>query len=207
MCVLNQRWNLRPDPLEALRDGNPAPFEAFVTAEAGSFRAFYRRLGAAPAEAEDLTQELFLKLFRTSHSYAARDRFAAYAFRVARNAWIDQRRRAGLGTRAAGQAGDGAGDSDGDPLERARADQPDVGWNMEHREEAALVRQALAELPENQRLVFDLGVIQELDYPTIAGILEIPVGTVKSRMFYAVRRLRELCGGDERGSEGERGQA
>jgi RNA polymerase sigma-70 factor (ECF subfamily) len=186
---LNPRWDLRPDPLEALRTGDTAPFEAFVTAETGSFVAFFRRLGASPAEAEDLTQELFLKMFRHAHSYDPKGRFVAYAFRVARNAWVDQRRRAGRHGVALGQMGA----DEGDPLARLPGAEPELGQALEVREEADRVRAALAALPENQRLVFELGVVQELDYPTIASILKIPVGTVKSRMFYAVRRLREAC--------------
>jgi RNA polymerase sigma-70 factor (ECF subfamily) len=194
---LDKRWDLPPDPLEALRKGDPAPFEAFVAAETASFRAFFSRLGASVVEAEDLTQELFLKMFRHAPSYTPRDRFAPYAFRVARNAWIDHCRRQGSRPRPLGfgnVAGDATGNEAPDnPFEQLRAEQVEVGHALENREQAARVRLALAGLPENQRLVFELGVIQELDYPTIAGILEIPVGTVKSRMFYAVRRLRECC--------------
>jgi RNA polymerase sigma-70 factor (ECF subfamily) len=50
---------------------------------------------------------------------------------------------------------------------------------------------ALKALPETLRSVVVLGILQELRYEEISAILEIPVGTVKSRMFYALRQLRE----------------
>ena len=87
------------DPLVALREGDPGPFEAFVTSETGRFLGFFGRLGASRSEADDLVQETFLKLFRlaSQHAagadYAAQGRFEAYAFRVARNVWIDRSRR------------------------------------------------------------------------------------------------------------------
>ena len=62
-------------------------------------------------------------------------------------------------------------------------------------EEVERLRVALASLPDHHRLVFELGVVQELPYAEIGEILEIPVGTVKSRMFHAVRKLQEALGG------------
>jgi RNA polymerase sigma-70 factor (ECF subfamily) len=62
------------------------------------------------------------------------------------------------------------------------------------REEAQAVREAVAGLPQGERLVVELGVFQGLRYAEIASILQVPVGTVKSRMFSAVRRLRARLG-------------
>ncbi len=58
--------------------------------------------------------------------------------------------------------------------------------------EPTKIRQAVGRLPEDQRLVFVLSENQGLRYADIAEVLEIPVGTVKSRMHAAVRRLRDL---------------
>jgi RNA polymerase sigma-70 factor (ECF subfamily) len=61
----------------------------------------------------------------------------------------------------------------------------------------AHLTQALAELPQGQREVFELGAVQGLPYGEVAELLGIPVGTVKSRMFHAVRRMRQLLEGAE----------
>lgn len=174
------------DPLEALNQGDPGPFEDFVRACAPSLAGFFLRLGAGRAEADDLVQEVFLKLFRNAPSYRPERRFVAYAFRVARNAWIDRTRRQAHRPQADGAA----------ELAAALGDAPDPGAALERSEAAGLVHRALADLPEAQRLVFELGVMQERPYSEIAEALSIPVGTVKSRMFHAVRRLREALGGD-----------
>ena len=178
---LKDTWDSERDPLVSLRAGDPGPFEAFVTCETPTFLAFFGRLGATRGEAEDLAQEVFLKLFRTADNYRSRGRFAAYAFRVARNAWIDRRRR------WAGQPEVEAVD-----LAHQGGEDEEPGAGLARREEVARLRQALAALPEHHRLVFELGVVQELPYGEIAEALEIPVGTVKSRMFHAVRKLREV---------------
>jgi RNA polymerase sigma-70 factor (ECF subfamily) len=62
-------------------------------------------------------------------------------------------------------------------------------------------RRAIARLPENQRLVFLFKVDQELSYEEIAAIMKCPVGTVKSRLHHAVRRLRELMRAARDGGE------
>jgi RNA polymerase sigma factor (sigma-70 family) len=63
---------------------------------------------------------------------------------------------------------------------------------LEVGEESARARAALALLPEGHRWVFELAVLGGRPYPEIAELLGIPIGTVKSRVFHAVRKLREL---------------
>jgi RNA polymerase sigma-70 factor (ECF subfamily) len=198
---LKGAWDSDRDPLSALREGDPEPFEAFVAERAGTFLGFFRRLGAGPAEAEDLVQELFLKLFRHAETYQPSGRFGAFAFRVARNAWIDRQRR-----RAASPTAPASGEEDlpgaPGPTEQAVDPADGPGERLAQLEEAARVRRALARLSERHRLVFELGVLQELSYAEISELLEIPEGTVKSRMFYAVRKLREALGAAGAGGHG-----
>jgi len=187
-------WDLPVDPLEALNDGDPAPFEAFVRSHARVFFAFFRRQGAGLHRAEDLTQDVFLKLYHHAPRYRAEERFQRLCLRMARNLWIDDRRRAA--SRGGGRHTDAAAPEDARPVGRDRpADEPDA--LVADREEADRLRAALAELPDTHRMVFELGVLQELGYAEIAGLLEIPVGTVKSRMYHAVRKLRRAVGDDE----------
>lgn len=185
---MKEPWDqVHGDPLAALRDGDPGPFERFVEVETSTLLGFFRRLGASREEAEDLTQDTIVKLYRSAPRYEARERFEALAYRVARNAWIDAGRRASVRpARAAG--GDGALEAG---LPRV-ASEPDVERLAESRESGERLEAAMARLSQAQREVFELGALQELPYEQVAAILSIPVGTVKSRMFNAVRKLREL---------------
>lgn len=177
-------WDALGDPLVALRDGDPTVFETFVRSETPTFRGFFRRLGAAADEAEDLAQEVFVRLVRYAPRYRQQDRLEAFCFRTARNVWIDNRRSRGL---RRGETTDTH-----EQLARVSDGQPEPIEPLARREEAERALALLHQLPEGQRLVFELGVISERPYPEIARELGIPVGTVKSRMFNAVRRLREL---------------
>ncbi len=182
-------WDSPEDPLAALRDGDPEPFERFVEARAAAFHGFYRRLGARAGEAEDLTQELFLRLVRHARRYRPQERLEAFCFRIARNAWVDHQRRRAL--RPVREADLGDAEDAPRSTERAQAGEAEQD-PLELREEADRLLAALEHLPETHRAVFELGLIQERPYPEIAELLGIPVGTVKSRMHHALKKLRAL---------------
>ena len=189
-------WETGSDPLEALRAGDPAPFEAFVDSAGAAFVAFFVRQGAG-AEAEDLAQDVFLKLYRHAETYEADGRFGAFALRVARNTWIDHTRRRAV--RPAPAAGTAEDDEPVEPTALRGADErtpPEPGAVLERDEEARRALAAVQRLSEGHRIVFELAILQGLSYPVIAEQLDIPVGTVKSRMHHAVRRLREGLDGD-----------
>lgn len=171
------------DPLVALRAGDPAPFEGFVRAATRDLTAYFCQQGAVLNRAEDLTQEVFLKLYQRAARYQPQERFTAYCFRTARNVWIDDCRRAAARTEGALVR------AKLEPVEwvGARTD-PAAGLLCE--EEELGLRALLGRLPCGQRRVFELALLAELTYAEIGALLSIPVGTVKSRMFHAVRRLR-----------------
>lgn len=190
---MKETWDDPPDPLEALQNGDRNPYEAFVRDAAGDLAGFFRRFGAAPADAEDLVQDVFLKMYRSYHNYRPEGRFRAFVLRTARNAWVDRARRRGARPRLV--AGGGLAEDAPGALELAvdeSVQEPTAA--LEAAETRGRVGLALQDLSESHRLVFELGVVQELPYAQISELLEVPVGTIKSRMFHAVRRLRELLG-------------
>jgi RNA polymerase sigma-70 factor (ECF subfamily) len=186
-------WRLPRDPLLALREGDTGPFETFVTTQSRTLIAFFRSRGAALTRAEDLAQEVFVRLFRHAARYRPEQRFVAYCFRIARNVRIDDLRRAG--TRPEPEA---AGSDDEASGEEPVAPPVDPLARLASQEAEQRLRRLVELLPDGQRSVFELAVLGELSYGEVSSILEIPVGTVKSRMFHAVRRLREaLAAGEE----------
>jgi RNA polymerase sigma-70 factor (ECF subfamily) len=173
------------DPLLALREGDPLPFEAFVRAWTRRLVAYFHHQGASVSRAEDLAQEVFLRLYRGARRYQPRERFQAYCYRAARNLWIDECRRA-----AARADGALARPEEQVPLESI-AVRVDPGQALLVAEEERELRRLLAQLPSGQQRVLELALRFELTYPEIGALLSIPVGTVKSRMFHAVRKLGE----------------
>lgn len=142
---------------------------------------FFESLGADSRLAEDLTQELFLKLLRTEAQYEERGQLQAYLFRMANRLWIDHARiRRPLLIENPTE----------EDLLRRQAPPPSPLVHCEAAEGAERLRQAVQTLPPAQRVVFEMGVVQGLRYREIAEILEIPLGTVKTRIFAASAKLR-----------------
>lgn len=183
-------WDSERDPLSALRSGDRAPFEAFVRTEIGTFLGFFQRLGADRAEAEDLAQEVFLKLYRSAATYDPQSRFSSFALRVARNAWIDRSRR--RAARPGGPSLDAPVHGDATLLDRLSTGAMSAPDAAARNEDQLRLSRAIAELPRSHAQVFDLAVLQGIAYAEISAQLGIPVGTVKSRVFNAVRKLRAL---------------
>jgi RNA polymerase sigma-70 factor, ECF subfamily len=136
--------------------------------------------------AEELTQDVFVNVYRSRARYVATARVRTYLYRIAHNLWIDhlRRKRRHLSLDA-GDDEDGSrfGDSFAAP-----AIHDGAARDVRIRDR---VQQALDLLPAGQREVFVLANNHEMKYHDIAGVLGIPEGTVKSRMHNAVRALRD----------------
>jgi RNA polymerase sigma-70 factor (ECF subfamily) len=136
--------------------------------------------------AEELTQDVFVNVYRSRARYVATARVRTYLYRIAHNLWIDHlRRRRRHFSLDAGDDEDGPrfGDSFAAP-----AIHDGAARDVRIRDR---VQQALELLPAGQREVFVLANNHGMKYHDIAGVLGIPEGTVKSRMHNAVRALRD----------------
>ena len=156
------------------------------------FNMVYRMCGRR-ADAEELAQEAFLKALENLPRFRGQSRFYTWLFRIAANLTISHRRRSG---RIAFQSLTQSDEFDGTQAEaltaavaRRRTPRPeDAAMSAETSE---MVARALAELDDEFRLVVILRDIEDMDYAEIAEVLDVPVGTVKSRLHRARLVLKE----------------
>ncbi len=143
--------------------------------------------------AEDCAQEVWRKVFKARNDYVARARFKTYLFRVARNYWIDVYRSKAKQKRLVSLDAGTVENEDAPSLANIVPDElPSPPTLLSNEELKTKIEWALGRLTASQREVFVLAEFQGLKYQDIGEALEIPVGTVKSRMFNAMRRLRDL---------------
>jgi RNA polymerase sigma-70 factor (ECF subfamily) len=139
---------------------------------------------------EDLKQETFVRLFEKRAGYQSTGRFSTYLWRIALNLCYDEIRRQERRRRVFSEdAPTGEGE---DASARAIAESPGPDLRAAQCEESALVRGALLQLPEIYRTVLVLRHYEDLKLAKIAEVLEIPEGTVNSRMAEALSRLSRL---------------
>lgn len=172
--------------------GDAQAFRQLVDAYRERMLQFFYRLCWDRDRAEDLAQELFLKLILGAKRYRPEGRMSTFVYRVATNLWIDHYRQ--QRPRPRFHSFDQVvlpGDDAPTTIEYANAE-PTPAQRLADGEEKAALRRALERLTEPHRLVFELAVYQERPYGEISELLHIPVGTVKSRMHNAVAALKQL---------------
>jgi RNA polymerase sigma-70 factor (ECF subfamily) len=163
----------------AVRRGDSAAFKRLYEAYQKPLANFLYRMCWNRSLVDDLVQEVFLRVWRAREQYEPTAKVSTYLFRIASNLWIntaEKKRETALA-----DADREAGGSPEEPLERS--------------ETRLAVKRAVDALPEGERLCLVLSEYNGLKYAEISEVLGIPVGTVKSRVFSAVQRLKEALKG------------
>ena len=140
---------------------------------------------------EDLTQEAFARVFSRRKAYAATGKFSTFLWRVALNLCYDDLRRRDRRRETA------MIDEAGEAIEPAAIDAFSPDLALSQRETAERVRSALLRMSETYRSVLVLRHYEGLKFREIAEVLEIPEGTVKSRMAEGLAQMARLLEGDD----------
>lgn len=151
--------------------------------------AFLRRTAPSAADAEDIFQEVWLRVVRSARSYDPDQRFTAWLFTIAwnqvRTHWQRQERR----LRAAADEGSDGG-------EGVRCPRPPVDERLIEAEQGDRLRHLIGLLPERLAEAICLRYFEELSLTEMSSRLGVPVGTVKSRLHHGIRRLAPLVRGE-----------
>lgn len=168
------------DLLTRFREGDLDAFEALFRQFQGRVYAWIVRIVRDPGIAEDLTVETFWRVHRARGRFDPRSDFGGWAYRIATNLALTHLRRR---PREQVLPAD---------LPQSRESNPDPALRREERD---LIERSFARLPSNLQVAVTMALIEERPYQEIAEVLGIPVGTVKSRVFRAVRILRKQLQG------------
>ncbi|MBI1188589.1 MAG: sigma-70 family RNA polymerase sigma factor [Alphaproteobacteria bacterium] len=146
-------------------------------------RRFARSLTGDGADADDVVQIAIERALRNIDQYERGTRLDSWMFRVLKNAWIDEVRARGRRAKvlAPAEAGETVGD--------------DSAGAMEARLEMRAVENAMQTLPEEQRLAIGLVCVEGLSYKEAAEALDIPIGTLTSRLARGREALAAMLGG------------
>jgi RNA polymerase sigma-70 factor (ECF subfamily) len=146
------------------------------------FRFFFRLTGRQTV-AEDLVHEVFLRMIRYRHTYHSGDGFEAWMYRIARNAFADQAKK----YRLEAPAEDGQ-------FEVVASNRPSAFDDMAKQQDLATLYRALRALPEEKRELIVLSRFQGLTHEQIGQILGCETGTVKVRVFRAMKEVGRIFG-------------
>lgn len=171
--------------------GDALAFEVLLKRHRRPVYNFLLRQVGNPATAEDLLQEVFLRVIRNATNYRQQAKFTTWLYTIARNLCIDQARRAQHRKATSLDQPIGSNPDQGRTVADLTADRnPGVERNVVSRRLQDRITQAIDKLPPDQREVFLMRETLDLPFKEIAQIVDRPENTVKSRMRYALEALR-----------------
>lgn len=172
--------------VERVRSGDADAFEALVTAYQKQIYNLTLRYVSNPEDAADLTQEAFLRAYRSLGTFRGDSRFSVWLYRLATNVCIDHLRSRGRGAASSLTV-------ENDEEEPEELDVPDTSFEpqkeLERRELQRAVREGLKTLSDDAREIVILRELEGLSYAEIGERLGLEAGTVKSRLFRARKAL------------------
>jgi len=179
--------------MAAYQAGDVRAFELLVARHERPVWNFLRRFTRDAAATEDLLQAVFLRVVKSARDWQRTAKFSTWVYAIARNLCVDQSRRAVH--RQASSLDGPLRTADPDATEtlhdRIAAPQSGAEQQVADQQAAARIDAAVAELPDEQREVFLMREVMEMSFAEIAAVVGASEPTVKSRMRYALCKLRE----------------
>jgi RNA polymerase sigma-70 factor (ECF subfamily) len=170
-----------------VRDGDDESFRVLLEKHRNLLVHFLYRMVQEQAIAEELAQEVFLRIYKSKLSYEPTARFTTWMFRIATHLalnWLRDEKNDRAQERLDGDPGGGL------PARQVSDRQPSVEQRMVYRAKLQEVRDAIGKLPEKQRAAVLMHKYEEMEYAQIASVLGCSESAVKSLLFRAYETLR-----------------
>lgn len=184
-----------------VQDGDSSALDEVVQEYMPRVYGFIAKMIGSGADAEELTQEVFLRVVRTVEAYHHDGKFTAWIFRIAANLVRDRvRRRRREGELFAADAGGSNDETREDPIAAAPDQGPEPGRPAELAEDVACMQWAMSQLGPEEREAILLRHYSDLAFKEIAEVMNCPLGTVLARVHRGLKHLRALMEGRTRRS-------
>jgi RNA polymerase sigma-70 factor (ECF subfamily) len=169
-----------------VKDGDGASFAILLEKHRLPVIHFLYRMVQNQGVAEELAQEVFLRVYRSRESYEPTAKFTTWLFRIATHLALNSLRD-GKHRRSEERLDDDSGDA---PVRQVSDQRPSVEQRMLHQARMEEIRRAVAMLPEKQRAAVLMHKYQEMEYSQIAKVLNCSESAIKSLLFRAYETLR-----------------
>jgi RNA polymerase sigma-70 factor (ECF subfamily) len=174
--------------------GDDSAFDFLVVKFRRPMISFMYRMVHNRAVAEELAQEVFLRVYRSRTSYAAEAKFTTWLYRIATNLAVNHARDTRQERMADAMSLDEPDEESGTTLDVASKD-PTAEQDIVRRERLAAIRKHVMDLPERQRMAVLMHKYQDMDYRQIADVLKLSESATKSLLFRAYESLRDKLKG------------
>lgn len=176
--------------IQRCRDGDPGAFDELVTHYERQVFNFAYRISGNYDDAMDVSQEAFIRVFNSLHTFRGDSNFSTWVYRIVKNVYLDIRKKSKSHRLC---SLDESIELDENSVMRQIEDgKPTPDQMVEIQERDKKLHDAVNTLPDYQRIIVTLYHVQHKSYEEIADIMELPIGTVKSRLNRARLALSEL---------------
>jgi RNA polymerase sigma-70 factor (ECF subfamily) len=177
------------------QQGDRVAFDDLVRRHEKRAYQYAFRLTSNPEEAADIVADAFIRIFNALQNFRSQSAFTTWMYRILTNCYLDLRKKE---KNRQTVSLDQPTNADGVEVERQIEDTSDgPGEEVEKNAREQAVQDAIQQLPEYQRAMLVMYHVEMLSYEQIADALDLPLGTVKSRLNRARLSLRELLVKDE----------
>lgn len=173
-----------------VKAGDQSAFDFLVQKYRRPLVSFMYRMAHNPAAAEDLAQEVFLRVYRSRETYEATAKFTTWLYRIATNLAVNHARDTRKERPEVTLSLDEPDEETGTTMDVADATMT-AEEALVRRERLAAIRSKVEALPERQRLAVIMHKYQQMDYKQIADVLKLSESATKSLLFRAYETLRE----------------
>ena len=170
------------DLMFAVRNGDLEKLSMLFERYKKKLYNYFLRLTYQPQESEDMVQEVFLKMLKYRHTYSGEGLFTTWMFQIAHNTFYDsiKKNRKSRNNQPI------------DEIVENIPDDNDLNKSIKDKEDMKILKKAILKLKETEREVLILSRFQNMKYEEIAALMNCAVGTVKSRVFHAIKNLKKI---------------
>lgn len=178
--------------LQAHMDGDPRALECLIRRHSGELHGFLTRFLGSSSAADDVFQETFLQVHLSAEAFDAERQFKPWLYTIAANKARDfhrKRKRRAMVSLSTPVSDAGGSETPLSSMIQAGGSEPEAPTDAQ--DEAAAVKAVVDELPDHHREILSLSYFQRMSYQQMSQVLQIPLGTVKSRLHAAVALFSE----------------
>jgi RNA polymerase sigma-70 factor, ECF subfamily len=175
--------------VQAILDGDPGAYRGLVERYQGRIYNIVYGMVRNQEDAEDLAQDAFVKAFRKIDTFRLESKFYTWLCRIAVNTALDHLRKMSRRPTSEFDESIGTKDAEGNFIDQHNIDNPEAN-SVNEQLRLRLIAE-VEKLPEDQKQVIVLREVDGLSYREISEIMDVPEGTIMSRLYYARKRLQD----------------
>ncbi len=181
--------------IQRSQQGDRSAFDTLIQKHEARAYQYAFRLTRNEEEASDVVADAFVRVYNALQNFKGQSAFSTWLYRILTNCFLDQRKKDR--SRPTSQLESVIQTADGELERQVEAPGPTPLEETERNERARSIEEAVAQLPEYQRAMIVMYHAEMMSYEEISAALDLPIGTVKSRLNRARISLRELLLKDE----------